>query len=300
MTRIAPTKEIFSFENDFIENLHVLPNGNILLSTLDSSGLLYIIDPDAAQPVATPTTDLPSFFDITGITGIVWLRDDLYAVSGGIHTSFAFEMGSMFIFLVALKTKTVIDSIPVPDSACLNGLTAHPAHPHILLSADSIAGRIIRINISTKVVSIALEDEALHPGKDAPIPLGINGIRARGESIYFTNSALGTFARMQIDEEGNKVGEIEVIARSPSAKEIYDDFAFDSAGNAYVAAHPSSVFKIAPNGKQTLLSGGLGSSVFHHPTSVALAKDENSIYVSTGGAFDGDPKTGGQIVQVWI
>lgn len=300
MTGEAATKEVFAFEKDFIENLHVLPNGNILVSTLDSSGLLYIIDPNAAKPVAIPTTDLPYFFDITGITGIVCLRDDLYAISGGIHTSFAFEMGSMFIFLVTLKTKGVIDSIPVPDSACLNGLTSLPANPHILLSADSIAGRIIRINIRTKEVSIALEDEALGPGKDAPIPTGINGIRARGEFIYFTNSTLGTFARVQIDDDGNKFGEIEVLARSPSAKEIYDDFAFDSAGNAYVAAHPSSVFKITPDGKQTLLAGGIGSSLFHHPTSVALAKDEKSIYVSTGGAFDGNPKTGGQIVQVWL
>lgn len=105
---------------------------------------------------------------------------------------------------------------------------------------------------------------------------------------------------MLIDKQGNKAGEIEVLARSPLPREIYDDFAFDSAGNAYVAVHSSSVFKITPEGEQTLLAGGIGSSVFQEPTSVALAKDEKSIYVSTGGAFARDPKTGGQVVQVWL
>lgn len=299
MHETALTKEIFAFEETFIENLHVLSDGNVLLSTLDSPGLLYIIDPNAVKPVVAQIANLPSFHDITGATGIASLEGDLYAITGGVHRLYSFDRGSMHVYIVSLQTNTVVDSIAVPDTACLNGLTALPDHPHILLSADSIDGRIIRIDTRTKDVSVAMQDEALHPGKDAPLAIGINGIRTRGDFIYFTNSALGTFARVPIDKQGNKAGEFEVLARSPSPKEIYDDFAFDSAGNAYIAAHSSSVFKVTPDGKQTLLAGGVDSTIFH-PTSVALAKDEKSIYVSTGGAFDGNPKTGGQVVQVWL
>lgn len=300
MRATAATREIFTFASTFIENLHVLSNGNILLSTLDSPGLLYTVDPKAAKPVATQIANLPSFHNITGLTGIVSLGDDLYAISGGVHTSYAFEEGSMHIYIVSLRTNTVVDDIAVPNTACLNGLAALPGHPHTLLSADSIGGRIIRIDTRTKDVSVVIEDEALHPGKGAALAVGINGLKTRGDFIYFTNSALGTFARVLIDEQGNKAGEIEVLARSPSSTEIYDDFAFDCAGNAYVAVHSSSVFKITPDGKQTLLAGGVNSSVFQQPTSVALANDEKSIYVSTGGAFAGDPITGGQVVQVWL
>lgn len=299
MPETAATKEIFAFERTFIENLHVLSDGNILLSTFESPGLLYIMDLNAVKPVVAQLANLPSFHNITGVTGIAPLDGGLYAITGGVHRSFSFDRGSMHVYIVSLQANTVVDSIAVPDTACLNGLTALPDQPHILLSADSIDGSIIRIDTRTKDVSIAIQDEALHPGKNAPLAIGINGIRTRGDFIYFTNSALGTFSRVPIDKEGNKAGEFEVLARSPSPKEIYDDFSFDSAGNAYITAHPSSVFKVTPDGTQTLLAGGGDSSIFH-PTSVALAKDEKSIYVSTGGAFDGNPRTGGQVVQVWL
>lgn len=304
MRATAATKEIFAFASTFVENLHVLSNGNILLSTLDSPGLLYTVDPRAAKPVATQVANLPSFHNITGLTGIVSLGDDLYAISGGVHTSYAFDEGSMHVYIVSLQTNSVVDDIAVPNTTSLNGLAALPGQPHTLLSADSIGGRIIRIDTRTKDVSVVIEDEALHPGAGAALAVGINGLKTRtlstGDFIYFTNSALGTFARVLIDKQGNKAGKIEVLARSPSAEEIYDDFAFDCAGNAYVAVHSHSVFKITPDGEQTLLAGGVNSSTFLEPTSVALANDEKSIYVSTGGAFAGDPITGGQLVQVWL
>lgn len=300
MRATAATKEIFAFASTFIENLHVLSNGSILLSTLDSPGLLYTIDPNAATPVATQVADLPSFHNTTGLTGIASLGDDLYAITGGLHTSYAFEEGSMHVYIVSLQTNSVVDHIPVPNTASLNGLAALPSQPHTLLSADSIGGRIIRIDTRTKDVSVVIEDEALHPGAGAALAVGINGLKIRSSFIYFTNSALGTFARVLIDEQGNQAGEIEVLVRSPSASEIYDDFAFDCAGNAYVAVHSTAVFKITPDGEQTLLAGGVNSSTFSEPTSVALANDQKSIYVSTGGAFAGDPITGGQLVQVWL
>lgn len=300
MRATAATKEIFAFASTFIENLHVLANGNILLSTLDSPGLLYTVDPKAAKPVATQVANLPSFHNTTGLTGIASLGDDLYAITGGLHTSYAFEEGSMHVYIVSLQTNSVVDDIPVPNTASLNGLAALPSQPHTLLSADSIGGRIIRIDTRTKDVSVVIEDEALHPGAGAALAVGINGLKTRGDFIYFTNSALGTFARVLIDEQGNQAGKIEVLARSPSASEIYDDFAFDCAGNAYVAVHSTAVFKITPDGEQTLLAGGANSSTFQEPTSVALANDQKSIYVSTGGAFAGDPITGGQLVQVWL
>ncbi|KKY31931.1 hypothetical protein UCDDA912_g08126 [Diaporthe ampelina] len=79
---------------------------------------------------------------------------------------------------------------------------------------------------------------------------------------YFTNSALGTFARVLIDKHGNKACDMEVLVRHPypSPREIHDDFALDSEGNTYIAAHSSSVFKIAPDGQQTLLAGGMNTS----------------------------------------
>ncbi|KAJ4387597.1 hypothetical protein N0V93_008193 [Gnomoniopsis smithogilvyi] len=295
----AVATQIFAFASFFIENLHVLPNGKILLITLNSPGLLYSLDPNAENPESSVTqiANLPDFHNINGVTGIAPLGDGLIAITGGIHTSYAFQDGSMHLYIVSLMENTVIENIAVPGTSSLNGLAALNAHT--LLSADSIGGRIIRIDTLTKAVSVVVESEILAPGSSG-LAIGINGLKVHGNFVYFTNSNLGIFGRLPIDEEGNQVGAIEVLARSTSASDIYDDFTFDSAGNAYVAVHSSSVFKITPEGVQTLLVGDAqnSSSMLTEPTSVAMANDGTSIYVSTGGGFAATPRTGGQVVQI--
>ncbi|KAI2780780.1 hypothetical protein F4815DRAFT_445019 [Daldinia loculata] len=144
---------------EFIENLHVLPNGNLLLSTFKSPGLLYILDPTTTEPQAKPVA---SFDDgITGLTGIVPLENGLYAVSSGLHTTFSFQRGSMKLFIVSLQLDKVVDSIPVPNTASMNGLAILPHNPLVVLSANSIDGRIFAINTHTREVSIMFEDAAL-------------------------------------------------------------------------------------------------------------------------------------------
>lgn len=296
-------KQIFAFATYFIENLHVLPDGRLLLSTLDSPGLLYVVDPSAQEPQAAQVANLPSFDNITGVTGIAPLGppgDGLYAVTGGVHTSFAFEEGSMHLYTVSLATNSVVDSLAIPGTSTLNGLAALPGCPHVLLSADSIGGRILRIDTLARNISVAVESDALGFADNGGYAIGINGLKVRGGFIYYTNSNLGTFGRIPIDESGDQAGDVEVLATSPSPDDIYDDFTFDAAGNAYVAVHSYSVFKISPDGRQTCFAGACGnsSSVLNEPTSVALANDGRSVYVSTGGAFTADPVTGGQLVQV--
>lgn len=294
-------KQIFAFSNIFIENLQVLRDGRILLSTLDSSGLLYVLDPNAQKPSAVQIANLSSFNGTSGVTGMAPLGTNLYAVTGGVHTSYAFETGSMHVFIVSLDSNSVVDSIAVPGAPTLNGLAALPQCPHILLSADSIGGRIWRIDTRTKKVTVAIESDALMPGDSAVLAVGINGLRVHGGYVYFTNSNQGTFARFRIDKLGNQIGAIEVIAKATSADNIYDDFTFDAAGNAYVAVHSYSVVKITPGGVQSLFYGGdPNSSILHEPTSVALANDGLSIYMSTGGNFAATPATGGQVVQIWL
>ncbi|KAI2615378.1 hypothetical protein GGR54DRAFT_298563 [Hypoxylon sp. NC1633] len=305
---VADISEVYSFPTEFIENLYVLPNGHLLLSTFQSPGLLYTIDPTAKEPLVQPVTSFDS--NITGLTGIVHLEGDLYAISGGLHKSFSFERGSMSLFIVSLETGGIIDSIPVPDTATMNGLATLPHNPHIVLSADSIDGRILAIDTRTKEVSVLLSDPALSPGSGDILPgvppIGINGLRARGEHLYFTNSAQGTFARVRIDaDSGSPAGNVEVLARSPAADQIYDDFAFDREGNAFIAVHPASVVRVAPDGAQTIVAGAgagvggeLGGVALRHPTSVALDWDGSAIYVSTGGNLGAEPREGGQVVRI--
>jgi sugar lactone lactonase YvrE len=296
---VPPISEVCSVASAFIENVHPLPSGDLLLSTIRSPGLLYTLDPTAAEPEPRQVT---SFGDrITGLTGIVALSHDLFAVAGGLHTYFAFERGSMQLFIVSLEKRAIVDTIPVPDTATLNGMAALPFHPHIVLGADSIDGRIFSIDTHTRHVDIFLQHDALKPynsNSSGLPPIGINGLRARGDHIYFTNSDQGTFSRIRVDGHGCPAGDVEVLARSPRATLIYDDFTFDAEGNAYVTVHRSSVVKITPDSTQTIIARGEGDPFLKDPTSAALANDGNSIYVVTGGDPRGSPPKGGQVVQI--
>ncbi|OTA90722.1 hypothetical protein M434DRAFT_33391 [Hypoxylon sp. CO27-5] len=306
MASTTTLAQIYNFSTEFIENLHVLPNGQLLLTTMESpTGHLYTLDPKASEPQAKLVTSFDS--NVTALTGIAPLPDcdgDLYAVSGGLHTSFAFEKGSMRVYIVSLKLGSVVDSIPVPDAATMNGMAALPHYPNLLVSADSISGRILSIDTRTHKVGVVMEDAALGPGahnsSSRVPPIGINGLRVRGNYIYFTNSSQGTFMRVRIDQRGSPIGEPKLLARSPDILQIYDDFTFDDEGNAYVAVHSTEVFKITPDGMQTVLAGGGSGSLLKEPTSVALANDGKSIYVSTGGNFRATPREGGQVVQIQL
>lgn len=294
---------VFQFPNrTFIENLHVLPDGHILFSTL-VSGDLYILDPKSPKPSPVIIASLASS---TGLTAIVSLGQGRYAISGGIHSSFSFVRGSMQVYVVSMEASNpagaeVTDVIPVPDTSMMNGMVALPTHPHILLSADSIDGRIFRVNTDTKEVSVAFADPALAPGDNPGVPFGANGLKLRDKFLYFTNSALGTYSRVSIDDDGNKIGNVEVLATLGSVANIsnaYDDFDFDEQGNVYIAVHSTSVNKVTPSGEQFLFAGGSNSTTFKEPTSVALAKDGKSIYVTTGGTAVGTTTYGGQIINV--
>ncbi|KAI0876616.1 hypothetical protein GGS24DRAFT_450926 [Hypoxylon argillaceum] len=294
---------VFQFPNRaFIENLHVLHNGHILFSTL-TSGNLYILNPKSSNP--SPVI-VVSLVGSTGLTGIVPLGQGRYAISGGIHSSFSFVRGSMRLYVVSMESSDpagaeVTDIIPVPDTSMMNGMVALPNRPHTVLSADSIDGRIYRVNTETKEVSVAFADPALAPGDSPGIPFGANGLKLRGGYLYFTNSALGTYARVSIDDNGDKTGNVEVLATLGSAaspSNAYDDFDFDAQGNVYIAVHSASINRVTPNGEQSLFAGGSDSTTFKEPTSVAMAEDGKSIYVTTGGTIVGNTTYGGQIINV--
>ncbi|KAI0199421.1 hypothetical protein F4808DRAFT_432442 [Astrocystis sublimbata] len=292
--------QIYNFPTEFVENVSVLPNGHLLLSTIKSKGLLYTIDPTVSSPQPQQAVQFDD--SVTAVTGLVPLENGLFAVGGGLHTSFAFEKGSVHVYIVSLESGRVVSKISVPDTATINGMASLPGAPHIILGADSIEGRIFSIDTHTGNVTVALKHDALGPGPVTPgqPQIGINGLRVRDNHAYFTNSNQRTFGRIRIDRAGGITGDIEILARSLGEDQLYDDFTFDRQGNAYIAVHPSSVVKVTPKGVQTTIAGCEieNSPAFNQPTSAALGNDGTSIYVVTGGLFYANPKQGGQVIRI--
>ncbi|VUC25179.1 unnamed protein product [Clonostachys rosea] len=306
LTGALQVRQLYQFpEATFIENIAVRPNGHLLLNTFANAST-YTLDPNAEDPTAELIAQVPG---ITGLTGIAEVAKDVFAVSGGISdvANYAFEAGTAQIAIVSFK-KCEKDGKPTVktvakggNTTMLNGMTALPKHPHIVLHAGSKEGNIFRTNTATGTFDIAFQDEKLGVSANASVPLGINGLHVHGDYLYFTNSAQQFFGRVKITETGDRAGDIEEIAHvgTVSGGAAYDDFSLARDGTAYIGLHPHFLVKVTTDGEQTVLVDDSGDIVLAGPTSTALSKDEKTVYVVTGGTSEASGGKG-QVVAVTL
>ncbi|KAM7186040.1 hypothetical protein V8F33_012031 [Rhypophila sp. PSN 637] len=270
----------------FFENQFLLANGELLISTLSSPNI-FKINPNSPSPSLTVVATFPDADRATGIAPVGLPISGKFAAVGGNENGWILDDPVLNIFKL---DGTIVDRIPGPtEPSLLNGLIQLPLKPHILLSADSTNGRIIRWNTQTRTVSTAVTDAALNGDSDPtnPLPLGVNGLKIRGQYLYFTNTFQGTFGRFKIDLlTGAKTGPVEILVQLPlptGFTNAFDDFTFDSAGNAYVTQHFNSVIKVTPAGVVSVVPGtGTLETPIKTPTSVSVSWDQKWLYVTTG------------------
>jgi hypothetical protein len=289
----------------FIENIAVRSNGHVLLTTFDQ-GRLYTVDPDAITPRAEVAVQFPG---VTALIGVAEIAPDVFAVTGGNLTSFAFVEGSLKVFTVSFdggagspRVKHILDLL---DSTAVNSMTVLPATPYIILVAGSKDGNIVRIDTLRGTYDVALSDPALELVPDT-VPVGVNGIKLVGDFLYFANSAKGLFGRIPVHPDGSMAGAAEIIttlAGGTSIGHAYDDFDIhldcDGQAFAYVATHSNMVYKInVDTGEADIYVGGGDSTLLKNPTSLAFAKDGKKFYVVTAGNVTSG--VSGQVVEVII
>ncbi|KAJ7466497.1 hypothetical protein FB451DRAFT_1000092, partial [Mycena latifolia] len=277
------------------ENLAVRPSGKLLLTSVVSS-VLHTLDP--ASPNAT-LEEVYTFSNSTGLTGIVEYQPDVYAVVASTLnlTTRRADPGSVAVWRIDLTCTPAAATrlAVVPQSALLNGLSAVPGAPHLVLAADSYLGAVYAIDMRTGAARVALQDAAMAPGAPAPA-LGINGLRVRGGALYFTNSERGTFARVPLavhDRLVRQAGGVEVLGTVQPAAGQFDDFAMDCEGRTWIATPPGALTLVFPQanatwGQEVAVGDTDGSdSVFTEPTSAAFGRVENKedkiLYVTTSG-----------------
>ncbi|KAK5627110.1 hypothetical protein RRF57_002825 [Xylaria bambusicola] len=283
-----------------VENLFSLPNGCLLLST-SANADLYYIDPEALFPAAQNVITLSGSIKLTGITA---LGDNFYAVTGaGPNTGSYMQIYVIKFETEGLVSVTVDHMVKVPETGNISGMAALPSNPRTILSADAVGGRILRVNTTDNTVSVAFEHTALKSNEQINATAkGIKGLKIRGNHLYFTNSAQKFFGRFPINADGANTGDVEILARLDETfgnDASYDDFSFDSEGNAFVAVHPSSIHKIAPGGTQLVFAGGVDSMMLE-PTSTLISNTGKAICVSTAGKDTGYPISGGQVLRVQV
>ncbi len=192
----------------------------------------------------------------------------------------------------------------LPDIQGVNGMAVLP-HSNKILIADSWAGDLVALDTATKKTSVILQDGTMATNASATIPIGINGLKVRGEYVYYSNLAEGLLARVKISRDGEIVGSPSILAARPDLSSP-DDLAVAKDGSVY-QAEPLA----ASQGGDKLLHVGLDGSVsvvaeggaVAGSTGVALGRtwaDRNVVYVSTMGGFGADGKSvaGGRVVAI--
>ncbi|KAH9884619.1 hypothetical protein F4778DRAFT_762888 [Xylariomycetidae sp. FL2044] len=313
------TRQVYeSPDGTFFENIAVRPNGHLLLSSFHE-GRMYGLDPNA--PGNSSAVVMAQFPNVTALSGIARVGADKYAVTGGVlnQTAMTFAPETVRVFTVDFAVcdlggghgpAPVIETV-APISAApggLNGMTALPALPHIVLSADSIQGAVYRTDTNTGQVDVAFQDDLLAAtDPSSPIPLGVNGIHISGGYLYWTNSQAIRFGRVPITQWGDRAGPMEILAELQRNATVrsFDDFAITAGHVAYAGLHPQRLQKIEPDGTMTtLVDGNLDDDsatvpqILRGPTSVALRADGLAVYVTTGGFTTENENLGGQVVEV--
>ncbi|CRG88469.1 hypothetical protein PISL3812_05499 [Talaromyces islandicus] len=295
-------RQVFNFSSYVdIENSHLRPNGHLLLSTFDN-GRLYTIDPSAANPQAQLVSAMPG---ATALCGIASIGDDKYAVVGGIRGNYSYTNETIYTVDYNgrnAQNATIAIAAHVSNATMLNGMDSLPQKPHVVLLADSRQGAIYRADTDSGVSTTVIQDEALAAPSNATLPIGANGLKIRGSFVYYTNSARNTFGRVPITIDGDQAGDVEVVAHlnGGTAGYDWDDFIFDEAGVVYAAQPTNAIAKIKSNGQHSIFVGGGNSTLIQGPTSITIARDGKTAYVTTHGSTVDGFEYSGQVLEMQL
>lgn len=290
--------QIFNFTTYIdIENSHLRSNGQILLTTF-SNASIYSFDPASPSPSAELVAHLPG---ATAATGIAAIGNDIFAVIGGVRGSYQYTNETIYIldFSQNSTNPTITIAATLPNAVMLNGMAALTSDPTIVLACDSRLGAIWKIDTKTGNVTQPILSTLLQAPINATIPIGINGLKIFDGYVYFTDTEAFTYGRIPISAAGEQAGDIEILATVSAAEKAagydWDDFVMDqSTGMAFVATPgtPSVITGITVEGVQSV---AVNSSVIVNPTSLVIAADNKTVYVTTRG--DG-AAVSGQVVKI--
>jgi sugar lactone lactonase YvrE len=119
-----------------------------------------------------------------------------------------------------------------------------------------------------------------------------------GQALYVSNTSRSTIVRIPIAADGG-AGAPAVRFRGVQA----DDFAFDVAGNLYMAANLlNEILRVAPSGRVTTLATK-ASEGLDNPSAVAFgtrAADHTDLYVTNAAYFSAQPRPSVQLLPVGI
>ena len=184
----------------------------------------------------------------------------------------------------------------LPDVGWPNSVFGRVTEPSLAILSDSTNGLIWKIDCITGAYSVAVDIPELKPIPG--YPLGVNGIAATGNLIYFTNTGQGIVGSIGFAPNSTAIGDATILASNLTQP----DELFLVGYNVYVVG--DNTFWQIEDGKATVLAGGHDHVALEGVTAAKFGKlekpDSDVVYFSTNGGVaepvDG-VVTGGKILS---
>ncbi|KAL8785913.1 MAG: hypothetical protein Q9195_008434 [Heterodermia aff. obscurata] len=283
-----PVQVIHQFPpGTWLENLAVQSSGDILVTLLTSPDV-YQIDPTQQRAPLL----IHSFTPYRGLLGITELHPNIFYLAAGNATYTSLDSpGTWAVFKLDLThgatSPCITQTATFPNAHLLNGMTVLSTSQGTLLVADSLAGVVYRLDTTTGETAVVIDDPSMKGS-----PLGVNGLKIREGSLYFTNLGQGLFVRIPIREDGTPSGKAVVLSRDVTDA---DDFVLDDQGNAFVAENGVNNLafldlRSGVNATRTVVAGAPleDPGVLAGPTAVGFGRGEGearNLYVTTSGGL---------------
>ena len=300
---LLPTTTIATFPiGSFLENIAVRPNRNLLVTCMSDGTLYQVVLPPPGQRQSR--VEKVHVWEGREATGIVEhpARPDVFFVSVGIMG----EQGSWGVWEVDFSSPSHSSSdddsgarppsvsrfVDVPSALWLNGATALQqlvdGGPTLLL-ADSLQGRIYRVQPDSGRLGVWLEHELLGKMTRRPPWPGANGLDIFGGELYATNSDRGLLLKMSVEPSSGAYvpDSLEVLQENVCG----DDFAFDQRGNLYMTTNPNQTvlrFGDRGRGQRERVAGAEDDEELTGATALAFGRregDRGRMYVTTTGGL---------------
>lgn len=249
----------------FLENLLPEEDGSILITSYFDKKLIRL----------APDGSISDFADLP-LHPVALLATDSGYVLTAHQRPFSdfpgFQESNLIAFLD--KSGAVTQITPAVEARFLNGLLELRSGE--ILAADSASGTIWQVDRTAGTLSPWLRDERLTPDplKKVFAP-GANGLKAKGEWLYISNSSRGVIFRYRFDRTGKLE---EWVGGSP-----VDDFILEE-NSAVASTHGAQLLRLRPGAApEILLNTGCDGCT-------AVANDPKGlgwIILTTGGLLEG-------------
>ncbi|RSL54003.1 hypothetical protein CEP54_010114 [Fusarium duplospermum] len=195
-----------------LENLAVRRHGQVLVTSISSSSIYQISPGNQNSPALVARVP-----GVTSLLGITELESDVFYINGANLTGFNIVPSSSTVFKLDMRpfsdgAARLSLVTKIPEAGLLNGISRLSWHDtSSLFLADSVSGVVLKINVHTGKYEIALEDPTLSITKEG-IPIGVNGIVTHRDTLFFTNTNQGLFAKVPISlSTGLAIGPVDII-----------------------------------------------------------------------------------------